>query len=72
MCTYNPATPVRGHVAVHLQLLAQLSMEEDGVDAAQSVPIHQMLGTVLRMGEHPAPCTGKEVMSRKDPFSRSA
>lgn len=70
--TYNPAAPVRGHVAEHLELLAGLSVEEDGVDPAQSVAIHQMLGTVLRMREHPAPCTGKEATSRKHPFSLSA
>lgn len=70
--TYNPATPVRGHVAVHLELLAGLSVEEDGVDPTQSVAIHQVLGTVLRVREHPAPCTGKEATSRKHPSSLSA
>lgn len=70
--TYDPAAPVRGHVAVHLQLLASLPVEEDGVHPAQGVSVHQMLGAVLRVREHPATCTGKEASSREDPFSRRA
>lgn len=69
VCTYDPATPVCGHVAVYWQLLAQLPIEEDGVDSTQSVSVHQMLGTVLRMREYSAPCARKEAISRKDPFS---
>lgn len=71
-CTYDPAAPVRGHVAVHLQLLAALPVEEDGVNATQGVSVHQVLGAVLRVREHPATCTGKEATSREDPFSRHA
>lgn len=64
-CTYDPAPAVCGHVTVHLKLLAQLPIEEDGVDSTQRVSIHQVLGTVLRVSEHPAPCTGKEAISTK-------
>lgn len=58
--TYNPAATISGHVAVHLQLLAKLAMEEDGVDSTESVSICQMLGTVLRVWEHSAPCMEKK------------
>lgn len=67
--TYNPAATISGHVAVHLQLLAKLTMEEDGVDSTESISICQMLGTVLRMWEHSAPYMGKKETSRNDPAS---
>lgn len=66
-CTYNPAAPIRSHVTVYLQLLAELSIEKDGVNSAQSVSIHQMLGAVLRMSKHSALCIRKEAISRQCP-----
>lgn len=70
--TYDPATAVHRHVTVHLQLLASLPVEEDGVNPTQGVSIHQMLGAVLRVREHPATCAGKEAISREDPFFQRA
>lgn len=37
--TYNPASFIRGHVTVHLHPLAGVSVDVNGVDAAQSLSI---------------------------------
>lgn len=46
--TYNPASFVSGHVTVHLHALAWVSVDVNGVDAAQQLSIQQVLGTILR------------------------
>lgn len=46
--TYNPASFISGHVAVHLHALAGVSVDVNGVDAAQRLSIQQVLGTILR------------------------
>lgn len=51
MATHNPATSIGGHVAVDLQPLAEIPIDGDGVDATQRVPVHQVLGAVLRVSK---------------------
>ena len=51
--THDPAAPVRGHVAVHLDGLALVPQQVEGVQARRRVPVQQGLGAVLRVGvEH--------------------
>lgn len=56
--TYKPAPAVSGHVTVDLYTLAWVSVDVDGVDAAQGLAIQQVLGTVLRGGEQTVSCLG--------------
>lgn len=56
MATHNPATSIGGHVTVDLHSLAEVPVDGDGVDTAQCVSVHQMLGTVLRVGKDTAAC----------------
>lgn len=60
MATHNPAASIGGHVAVDLHSLAEVPVDGDGVDAAQRVSIHQVLGTVLRVSKDPATCEIKK------------
>lgn len=65
MLAYNPSAPICGHVAVHLHPLANISIDGDSVDSAQSVSIHQMLGTILRISKHASSCEiGDESFNR--------
>jgi len=52
--THNPATAVCAHVTEHLHPLAEVPVDGDGVDTAQRVSVHQVLGTVLRVGKDTA------------------
>lgn len=53
--TYNPASFISGHVTVHLHTLAGVSVDVNGVDAAQSLSIQQVLGTILRCCKQTTP-----------------
>lgn len=53
--THDPAPIVRGHVAVHLDALARVSVNVNGVNAAQSLAVQKVLGAVLRRGKQTAP-----------------
>lgn len=46
MATYNPSTPVGGHVTVDLDWLALVPAQIDGVQARGGVTVEQRLGTV--------------------------
>lgn len=52
--THNPATAVCAHVTEHLHPLAEVPVDGDGVDTTQCVSVHQVLGTVLRVGKDTA------------------
>lgn len=52
--THNPATAVCAHVTEHLHPLAEVPVDGDGVDTAQCVSVHQVLGAVLRVGKDTA------------------
>lgn len=56
MATHNPAASIGGHVTVDLNPLAEVPVDGDGVDAAQSVSIHQVLGAVLRVSKDTSTC----------------
>lgn len=58
--TYNPASFVRGHVTIHLHTLAGVSVDVNGVDAAQRLSVQQVLGTILRCCKQTAPWGGGE------------
>lgn len=53
--THDPAPIVSGHVAVHLDALAGVSVNVNGVNAAQSLAVQEVLGAVLRRGKQTAP-----------------
>lgn len=76
MDTHNPATPVGGHVTVHRHPLAQVPVDGDGVDPTQRVSIHQVLGTVLRVGKDTSSCKIKKKKrqnsSKETPFPHAS
>lgn len=53
--TYNPPSFISRHVTVHLHTLAGVSVNVNGVDAAQSLSIQQVLGTILRCCKQTTP-----------------
>lgn len=59
MATHNPSTSISGHVTVDLHPLAQVAVDGDGVDAAQGVSVHQVLGAVLRVSKDTTTCRRK-------------
>lgn len=64
MATHNPAASVGGHVAVDLDPLAEVPVDGDGVDAAQCVSVHQVLGAVLWVSKDTAACKIKKKKKR--------
>lgn len=53
--TYNPASFICAHVAVHLHTLAGVPVDVNGVDATQCLAVQQVLGTVLRSRKQSTP-----------------
>lgn len=53
--THNPSSFVGGHVAVHLHALAGVSVDVNGVDAAQRLSIQQVLSAILRRRKQSTP-----------------
>lgn len=53
--THNPAAFIGGHVTVHLHALAGVSVDVNGVDAAQRLPVQQVLGAILRRRKQTTP-----------------
>lgn len=53
--TYDPASLISGHVTVHLHTLAGVSVDVNGVDAAQRLSIQQVLGAILRCCKQTTP-----------------
>lgn len=60
MDTHNPATSIGGHVTVHWHPLTEVPVDGDGVDPAQRVSIHQVLGAVLRVSKDTSSCKIKK------------
>lgn len=53
--TYNPASFISGHVTVDLHTLAGVSVDVNGVDAAEQLSVQQVLGAILGSGKKTTP-----------------
>lgn len=49
--TYDPASFISGHVTVDLHTLAGVSVDVNGVDAAERLSIQQVLSAILGSGK---------------------
>lgn len=53
--TYNPAAFISGHVTVDLHTLAWVSIDVNGVDAAERLSVKQVLGAILGSSKETTP-----------------
>lgn len=53
--TYDPASFIRGHVTVDLHTLVGVSIDVNGVDAAERLSVQQVLGAILGSSKKTTP-----------------